>query len=288
LGGAVGRRTLLAVRVTFCGVRGSSPAPGPEFVRIGGHTSCVAVAHEDEAPRLLLDAGTGIQRVPALLAGKAFRGVILLTHLHWDHVQGIPFFSAGDRDDADVVLAMPAQGDPVEVLARAMSPPHFPITPHGLQGDWSFLALEPGRHEVEGFEVLAADLPHKGGRTFGYRITERRRSLAYLPDHGPLGCGDGPDGLGARHEAARELARDVDVLVHGAQFTSAERKLAADFGHATVDYAVALAQEAGARRLVLFHHAPGRADDEVDAIVGLVASSSAVPIAAAEGLEIEI
>ena len=257
-------------------------------MRIGGHTSCVAVAHEDEAPRLLLDAGTGIRRVPALLAGEAFRGTILLTHLHWDHVQGIPFFIAGDRDDARVVLAMPAQGDPVEVLAGAMSPPHFPITPHGLRGDWSFLALQPGRHEVEGFEVLAADLPHKGGRTFGYRITDGGRSLAYLPDHGPLGCGDGPDGLGARHEAAMALAHDVDVLVHGAQFTADERELAADFGHATVDYAVALAQAAGARRLVLFHHAPGRVDDDVDAIVSLVANSSVVPVAAVEGLEIEV
>lgn len=257
-------------------------------MRIGGHTSCVAVAHEDEAPRLLLDAGTGIRRVPALLAGEAFRGAILLTHLHWDHVQGIPFFIAGDRDDARVVLAMPAQGDPVDVLARVMGPPHFPITPDGLRGNWSFLALEPGRHEVEGFEVLAADLPHKGGRTFGYRITDGGRSLAYLPDHGPLGCGDGPDGLGARHEAATALAHDVDVLVHGAQFTADERKLAADFGHATVDYAVALAQETGARRLVLFHHAPGRADDDVDAIVSLAANSSVVPVAAVEGLEIEI
>lgn len=284
----MGRRTLLTVRVTFCGVRGSSPAPGPDFVRIGGHTSCVAVAHEDDAPCLLLDAGTGIQRVPALLAGQAFRGTILLTHLHWDHVQGIPFFTAGDRDDAQVVLAMPAQGDAVEALAQAMSPPHFPITPHGLRGDWSFVALEPGRHEVEGFDVLAADLPHKGGRTFGYRITEGGLSVAYLPDHGPLGCGDGPDGLGARHEAATALAHDVDVLVHGAQFTSAERTVAADFGHATVDYAVALAQEAGARRLVLFHHAPGRTDDDVDAIVSLVAGSPAVPVAAAEGMQIEI
>jgi phosphoribosyl 1,2-cyclic phosphodiesterase len=279
------------VHVTFCGVRGSTPAPGPEFVRFGGHTSCVAVAREGEPPRLLLDAGTGIRQVSGLLGGAAFRGTILVTHLHWDHVQGIPFFAAGDRDDAHVVLAMPAQGDPVDVLAGAMGPPHFPITPHGLRGDWSFAALEPGRHDVEGFEVLAADLPHKGGRTYGYRVADRTGSLAYLPDHGPLGCGDGPDGLGARHEAALALARDVDVLVHGAQFTSAERALAADFGHATVDYAVALADAAGARRLVLFHHAPGRMDDAVDEVEALARSlaGDAVPVvAAAEGATLDI
>jgi phosphoribosyl 1,2-cyclic phosphodiesterase len=280
---------LLAVRVTFCGVRGSTPAPGPEFVRIGGHTSCVAVARAGGRPQLLLDAGTGIRRVPALLGDAAFRGTILLTHLHWDHVQGIPFFTAGDRGDARVILAMPAQGDPVEVLAGAMGPPHFPITPRGLHGDWSFVALQPGRHDIEGFAVLAADLPHKGGRTFGYRVTDGGRSLAYLPDHGPRGCSDGLDGVGARHEAALALAEGADVLVHGAPFTAAERELAAAFGHATVDYAVTLAREAGVRQLVLFHHAPTRTDDEVDAITAWL--SGRVPaevMAAAEGLTLDI
>jgi phosphoribosyl 1,2-cyclic phosphodiesterase len=280
---------LLAVRVTFCGVRGSTPAPGPEFVRIGGHTSCVAVARAGDPPQLLLDAGTGIRRVPALLGDTAFRGTILLTHLHWDHVQGIPFFTAGDRGDARVVLAMPAQGDPVEVLAGAMGPPHFPITPRGLHGDWSFVALQPGKHDIEGFAVLAADLPHKGGRSFGYRVTNVGRSLAYLPDHGPPGCSDGLDGLGTPYEAALALADGADVLVHGAPFTAAERELAADFGHATVDYAVALAREAGVRQLVLFHHAPTRTDDEVDAITASL--SGRVPaevMAAAEGLTLDI
>ena len=277
------------MRVTFCGVRGSTPAPGPDFVRIGGHTSCVAVATGGGAPRLLLDAGTGIRRVTELLAGGPFRGTILLTHLHWDHVQGLPFFTAGDRDDAEVALAMPAQGDPIEVLAGAMGPPHFPITPRGLQGRWSFAGLEPGRHTVEGCDVLAAEVPHKGGRTFGYRVTAGGRSLAYVPDHGPLGCGPGPDGRGARHPAVLDLAQGVDVLVHGAQFTSAEERLAADFGHATIEYAVALAEQAGAGRLVLFHHAPGRTDVQVEAIARAVAAASAVPVvAAAEGLTLDV
>lgn len=272
------------MRATFCGVRGSTPAPGPDFVRIGGHTSCVALAHADEPPHLLLDAGTGIRRVTHLLGGEPFRGTIMLTHLHWDHVQGIPFFTAGDRDDARAVLAMPAQGDPVTVLSRAMGPPHFPITPEGLRGDWSFVALEPGEHEVEGFRVTALDLPHKGGRTYGFRVTSGDRSLAYVPDHGPLGRGTGPDGLGERHDAALALARGVDVLVHGAQFTRAEAAMAANFGHATVDYAVALAEEAGAQRLALFHHAPSRTDDQVDGITRAAATLRVPVIAAAEGV----
>jgi len=274
------------VRATFCGVRGSTPAPGPEFVRIGGHTSCVAISPDGGRPRLLLDAGTGIRRVPALLgAGAPFRGTILLTHLHWDHVQGIPFFTAGDHPDSQVTLAVPAQpggGDAEAVLERAMSPPHFPITPSGLRGDWTFVGLEPGWHDVEGFRVLAAEIPHKGGRTYGYRVVDGAgRSLAYLPDHGPHGSGPGPDGHGARHPAARDLAQDVDVLVHGGQFTEAQHDLAEDFGHATVEYAVALAAEGGARRLVLSHHAPARTDDEVEAIVRTAAATCPVPVTAA-------
>jgi len=130
------------VRVHFCGVRGSTPATGAEFVRYGGNTSCVAVAHDNGAPpALILDAGTGIRRVTALLAGQPFTGTILLTLLHWDHVQGLPFFRAGDRDDATVRLLLPDQQDGASaesVLGRAMSPPHFPIGPGQLRGRWEF------------------------------------------------------------------------------------------------------------------------------------------------------
>ncbi|MDQ3218226.1 MAG: hypothetical protein M3Q18_10330, partial [Actinomycetota bacterium] len=101
------------MRIVLCGVRGSTPSPGPQFVRYGGNTSCVALSHSSEAPTLVLDGGTGLQQLAPRLNGSAFRGTILLTHLHWDHTHGLPFFSSGDRDDASVSLVMPAQGDPV-------------------------------------------------------------------------------------------------------------------------------------------------------------------------------
>lgn len=141
------------MRVTFCGVRGSTPAPGPEFVRYGGNTSCVAISRGDADPHLLLDAGTGLARVTRLLDGRPFVGTLLLGHLHWDHTHGLPFFSSGDHPGAVVRLLLPAQapGTAEELLARAMSPPHFPIAPGGLRGDWSFDAIEEGAHEIEGF-----------------------------------------------------------------------------------------------------------------------------------------
>ncbi|MEY2571509.1 MAG: hypothetical protein QOE63_1859, partial [Acidimicrobiaceae bacterium] len=168
------------------GVRGSTPAPGADFVRFGGHTSCVALAQDGAtAPALVLDAGTGLRRLSALLDGDAFRGTIALTHLHWDHVQGLPFCPSVDRPDARVRLLLPAPVDgssALDVLARGMSPPHFPITPTELRGDWSIDGLEPGERELEGFRVTVAEVRHKGGRTFGYRVDDGRSSLAYVPD----------------------------------------------------------------------------------------------------------
>src|SRR4051794_12910855 len=139
------------VRLTLLGVRGSTPAPGPEFVRYGGHTSCIAVGHHGQPPSLILDSGTRIRRVTKLLDGQPFAGAILLGHLHWDHTQGLPFFGAGDHPGSEVAVHAPAQGDTRVVLERFMSPPHFPITPGQLRGSWTFHALEPGAAEIGGF-----------------------------------------------------------------------------------------------------------------------------------------
>jgi ribonuclease BN (tRNA processing enzyme) len=258
--------------VHFCGVRGSTPAPGADFVRYGGHTACVALAHDDaERPALILDTGTGVRTVTPLLAGEPFVGTILYSHLHWDHFNGLPFFAGADRDDARASVYVPkpvAAGAPgaLELLERAMSPPHFPVSPRELRGDWEFDELEPGEYEFEGFEVLVREIPHRGGRTYGYRIGDGRSLLTYMPDHSPTTLGPGEDGWGAYHPAALELASGADALIHDATLLPEELPAQAEYGHSAADYAVALAARAGAGVAVLFHHSPERTDDQLDAL----------------------
>jgi phosphoribosyl 1,2-cyclic phosphodiesterase len=275
------------VRLHLCGVRGSTPAPGAEFLRYGGHTSCVALAHDDAArPALLLDAGTGLRRVTSLLGGAAFDGTILLTHLHWDHVHGLPFFTGGDRAGARVTLLLPEQEDGAsaeEALARGMSPPHFPIGPGGLRGDWTFGTVAPGPLKAEGFTIEARAIPHKGGATLGYRVSDGGSVIAYLPDHCPTALGPGPDGWGEYHRAALDLAAGADLLIHDAFLLPDEVAAEASLGHAAADYAIGLGRRAGARRVMLTHHKPGRTDDALDQLAARVAAGPDEVIVAAEG-----
>ena len=248
------------MRLQLLGVRGSTAAPGAEFVRYGGHTSCIAITPEDAVrPSLILDAGTGLRSLTPLLDGEAFDGSIVLSHLHWDHMQGLPFFAAGDREAARVDLYVPAQEglSGRDLLAQSFAPPAFPITPEGLHGTWGFHTLDSGRHKIEGFTIEAVDIAHKGGRTFGIRVDDERGSVAYLPDHAPAA------GLS---EELLAMLHGVDILVHDAQFLEGERPLAVDYGHATVQDAIRLGQDCAAGTVVLFHHSPARTDAALDEI----------------------
>lgn len=271
------------MRVHFLGVRGSTPAPGFDFLRYGGHTSCIAITRDGERkPSLILDAGTGIRGCSVLCGGDAFTGTILLGHLHWDHLHGLPFFRAAVRDDSRVALYVPEQRDgtsALDILARGMSPPHFPIRPDELRGEWSFGSLSPGTSRFEGFSVLSLEIPHKGGRTFGYRVSDGVSTLTYMSDHCPSEIGPGPEGWGEYHSVALELASDTDLLIHDSQLTAEEHPAEALFGHSAAEYAVELGRRAGARRVVLFHHRPDRTDDELDQIGARFESLAHVTVA---------
>ena len=237
----------------------------PEFVRVGGHTSCVASCPTTTAhAALILDAGTGLLNLRGPLRRRAVRGHDPAHAPALGPRAGTSVLPGrrSRRSRASRSANAGAGRRAARVLEHAMSPPHFPIGPDGLRGNWDFVAIEAGTHSIEGFEVTALDIPHKGGRTFGYRVSDGSRSCAYIPDHGP----SGPDATSESRARALDLAVGVDVLVHGAPFTTDERAIADLYGHATVDDAIDLARAAGVQHLVLTHHGPFRTDDAVDAM----------------------
>jgi ribonuclease BN (tRNA processing enzyme) len=250
------------VKLVLLGVRGSTPAPGAPFVRYGGHTSCVAVLGAGDAvPALVLDAGTGLRDLPGLMAARPFHGTVVLSHLHWDHVQGLPFCPSVDHPAARVELVLPSSGSPRRTLARGMSPPHFPIGPDGLLGAWRFRSALSRAVPAGPAVVSVAPVPHKGGTTLGIRVDLDGAAVAYLPDHLPDRRAD---------RAAEALIRGVDVLLHDGQFLDRERDRARDYGHATIGEALRLADRCAVGRLVLTHHAPHRTDDDLDALAAAI------------------
>jgi phosphoribosyl 1,2-cyclic phosphodiesterase len=177
---------------------------------------------------------------------------------------------------------------PVELLSRMMSPPFFPIGPSQLRGDWDFGYVADGAFEAEGFSVVARDVPHKGGHTVGYRVSDGRTCLAYLPDHCPTALGSGPEEVGEYHETALELACGVDLLIHDSHLRAEEVEAEGSFGHAAAEYAVRLGELAGARQVALFHHRPERTDAEVERTVARFANRSLSVAAAEEGTTVAL
>ena len=286
----------------FFGCRGSTPVSGAEYQRYGTATSCVGVGHGavtsfeeasggPDTPHLVLDAGTGFVNLERVLGGQPFQGSVCITHLHWDHTHGLPFLREAYKPGHRVDIYVPAQGpagDAETVMNRAFSPPHFPV-PIGTLGDaWSVTGIEPGSMELEGFAVVAEEVPHKGSRTFGYRVSDGASSIAYLPDHKPLALGPGPGGLGEYHPAAMALADGVDLLIHDSQHTAEEMPRLAFLGHSAVDYVVGLGIAAGAKAVVLFHHDPHRTDAEIDDLVAELGEPGIRVIAAREGMVLSL
>lgn len=142
--------------------------------------------------------------------------------------------------------------------------------------------------EAEGFSVLAVDVPHKGGHTVGFRISDGSSTIAYVPDHCPTALGPGPDGLGEYHKGALQLAQDVDLLIHDAHLRAEEVAAEGSFGHAAAEYTVGLAAMAGARQVALFHHRPERKDAEVERTVCRFAESRVPVMGAAETLSLRL
>jgi phosphoribosyl 1,2-cyclic phosphodiesterase len=254
--------------------------------RYGGNTACVALEIPGSEP-VVLDLGTGLRFFGDTQPHDgSFRAHALVTHLHWDHVQGLPFCVPINREGAQLdVYGPPQEGLTLaEAFEEFMRPPYFPVRIGELIGDIRFHTVDDSDFAVGDAKVRARYVPHVGP-TFGYRVEFGGVSVAYISDHQqPL------DGHTIAAEVL-ELADGADLLIHDAQYTDEEFRLKSHWGHCTVDYALQVAREAGVRRLALFHHDPSHADRDIDRILEQArvrAAELGVPevIAAAEGLTV--
>jgi len=264
------------VKVTLWGTRGSLPTPGSRTTRYGGNTSCVEVRTSPRST-IVLDAGTGIRDLGAALDRDLERVDILLTHLHMDHIIGLGFFEPLFRPGLEVHLWGPASAisDLRGRLSRYLSPPLFPVGLRDIPSRLTLHDLPIGTFEVPGAEVTS-DLVCHPGPTLGLRLTDGRRSLAYMPDHEPaLGVPDFPSA--ARWTSGYALAADVDLLVHDAQYFDDEYPRHVGWGHSAVSHAVAFAELARARMLVAFHHDPGHDDEALDRAYSDIPADRVVP-----------
>jgi phosphoribosyl 1,2-cyclic phosphodiesterase len=277
------------MQVTFFGVRGSTPCHGDNIARYGGNTSCVAVEVPGEPP-LFFDIGTGARYFGAQQPQDGtFRGTCLLSHLHWDHTQGLPFFSPLLYEGSLLDVYAPAQEDGrtvSEVIGTVIRPPLFPVTIDQLPGTVRFHDVADSQFHVGKVKVTSRLVPHVGP-TLGYRIEFGGRTIAYLSDHQqPY------DGSFSVSDGAREIAEGADLLIHDSQYTTHEFEQKATWGHCTVDYAVWLAEHCHVDRLALFHHDPTRTDAALDEVSRCAVSAGAQRgvqvVAAYEGLVLQV
>jgi phosphoribosyl 1,2-cyclic phosphodiesterase len=304
------------MRVRFWGVRGSFPVPGPDTNRYGGNTSCVGVRVGDDGPFIIIDAGTGLRKLgKEMMQSDWGRGTgtahLLVSHTHWDHIQGLPFFAplyhrgnkffvyARQRDDTHLRAVFASQTDS----------PYFPVPFENVQADVAFRELVEGaRFEIGPVKVSCTRLNHPW-IAIAYRLEHAGRSVCYVTDTAPfrdilieqefIRTPPQPgDPLKPEDAAKLEKMRDgvvrlcegADLVIYDTQFTPEEYRVRPHWGHSCPDDAIEIARAAGAKTVCLFHHAPERTDAQIDEILAhhRAASPDIELVAAAEGMELTL
>jgi phosphoribosyl 1,2-cyclic phosphodiesterase len=292
------------VQVRFWGTRGSIAAPGPTTVQYGGNTSCVEMrTAADEL--FIFDSGTGIRELGRDLAtpGRgAARGHILLSHTHWDHIQGFPFFWPAfvEGNEFTIYAARDLDRDLESVLAGQMEYSYFPVRLADMHATVRFRDLDEGEFTIGGARVRVLYLNHTN-LTLGYRVEADGAAMVYATDSEPHDRGlralDQPSAEWPIHERDRafvEFIRGADLLIHDAQYVADEFPQKIGWGHSAVEHAVDFAVAGQVKRLVLFHHDPTRTDEAVTALLERARARAArqgAPLevlAAAEGLVLPV
>jgi phosphoribosyl 1,2-cyclic phosphodiesterase len=288
----------MAYTVTFWGTRGSIPTPGAATARYGGNTPCVAV--EGAGGQLVvLDAGTGIRALGVELVANlngAARVEILLSHAHWDHIQGLPHFKPFFAPGNSVRIWGTRQGTASleSILRQQMDPAVFPVPLDALSASLTVQQVDAEEFSIGEFRVRTMKLRHPG-TTLGFRLTPATGgpSMAYVTDN--------ELGAGGQYEVPASWRRDfvaflkgVELLIHDAMYTPTELEQHRGWGHSTYEETVTLAQDAAVKKLVLFHHEPEHDDKAMDALLASARKfakqrgGSLDVIAAQEGMKVTL
>lgn len=258
-------------RVQFWGTRGSIPRPGRETLRYGGNTSCVQVTSPKGA-LVILDCGSGAHDLGRELLAKAtgpLRGHMLISHTHWDHIQGFPFFAPlfvrGGHWD---IYGPAGLGQSLrETLAGQMQYSYFPVTLDELGASIRFHDLAEGSFEIDDIRIKTRYLNHPA-LTLGYRLETDNACVVYACDHEPFARTPGqPAPLHENDRLHSEFLSGAGLVIHDAQFTDAEYAAKQGWGHSPVEYVAEMGIRAGVRQMAFTHHDPGRTDDDIDRIV---------------------
>ncbi|HMA37160.1 MAG TPA: MBL fold metallo-hydrolase [Chloroflexia bacterium] len=264
------------LQVKFWGTRGSIPVSGPEYQRYGGNTSCVSIS-TDSGHLFILDAGSGIRPLGLALgaaahaAGVPSTGYLLLSHSHWDHIQGFPFFQpAFARNARFSIIGCCEEAETLQtLLAGQMEHCYFPVPLAGLPAQLSFHAVCNGEHRLDGASIAALVQKHTLPST-AFRLQLGRWKIVYASDNEPLNpptAGAQLMGFDVIDERLVAFTHGADLLIHDAQYSLEEYPHHIGWGHNVPEVAVDTAIRAGVKRLVLFHHDPNHSDDQLDAMV---------------------
>lgn len=280
------------MKIIVWGCRGTLPTPGASTLKYGGNTTCLEIRNKEGFPTIV-DAGSGIRYLGKKLIQEegCNQLCLMLTHSHWDHLMGFPFFMPAyfSRFKINVCGVQSARNYMCQSLARQLEAPYFPVDFEQLKAQFNFGCSGPGCGSCHQIKIETIPLSHPNGG-FGFRFTENGRKFVFLTDNE----------LGFQHPGGKlpyeyvDFCKDADLLFHDAQYTDAEYTKTKTWGHSTYAHALKLALDSRVKRLGLFHHDPDRSDAELDQIVielqqaAVKANSNLEVFAVYEGMQIEL